>query len=242
MTITDSKITGRLLKPDTSVPLTSLSSQQDFKAYYPPSVKLVSSSSSRIFAFIGLAFSLSFGLFCTIIGIYIAASKVNAYSVVLPPSWPGGYPIYNVVPEMVAILPNSAQHPIPAVLVRFALTQLNTICTEAIGFIHAVTQRSTLATHSVKATKREENALRFNTNLRLFTAPPSSDIGFFHPNAAFCNALMALLLILSYASVSLAMLSFTAAVCADDEENGQNRCDNLPEDQTAQAKRANSLD
>ncbi len=99
-------------------------------------------------------------------------------------------------------------------LVRLAFTQLNTFATESLGYVHAVTQRSTVtATTPIQSfytaagknhdLGRQRFTLQFHTNLRLFSAPrvPS-----FHPNGTACNFFMGLLLILSYASVSLSVL------------------------------------
>ncbi|KAJ4499142.1 hypothetical protein C8R41DRAFT_86778 [Lentinula lateritia] len=97
-----------------------------------------------------------------------------------------------------------------------------------IGFVHGVTQRSTLATHSTQSSRgfavKRRRALQFKTNLRFFTAPSHEDIGTFHPNGTLCNAVMALLHILAYSSLSLSKLTFTAKICS--ENFGPNRCSN----------------
>ncbi|KAG0706321.1 hypothetical protein DFH29DRAFT_901827 [Suillus ampliporus] len=69
-----------------------------------------------------------------------------------------------------------------------------TLSTESTGFIHSIALRSALAS---------EHRLRFNTNLRLLTAAR----GWRNPNGALLNGIMALLLIVSYNSASLVILS-----------------------------------
>ncbi|KAG1730555.1 uncharacterized protein EDB91DRAFT_1309967 [Suillus paluster] len=74
---------------------------------------------------------------------------------------------------------------------NLALNLIVTLCTESIGFVHGISLRSALASQS---------RLTFNTNLRLLTAAH----GWRNPNGALLNGLMAVLLIISYTSVSLA--------------------------------------
>ncbi|KAG6333760.1 hypothetical protein ID866_5322, partial [Astraeus odoratus] len=79
-------------------------------------------------------------------------------------------------------------------LVSLGLNLLVATCTEATGFVHAIALRSALSA---------ERRLRFNTNLRLLTAASS----IFGPNGTLCNALMSILLIVSYSSSILVTLS-----------------------------------
>ncbi|KAL4082051.1 hypothetical protein V8B97DRAFT_157889 [Scleroderma yunnanense] len=79
-------------------------------------------------------------------------------------------------------------------LIGFGLKLPVTTCTEAMGYVHSVALRSALAS---------ERRLRFNTNLRLLDAAK----GVLNPNGTLCNFLMALLLIISYSSSILVMLS-----------------------------------
>ncbi|KAG1749040.1 uncharacterized protein EDB91DRAFT_1112168 [Suillus paluster] len=75
------------------------------------------------------------------------------------------------------------------------LNLIVTLCTESTGFVHSIALRSALAS---------ECRLRFNTNLRLLTAAR----GWSKPNGALLNGITALLLIISYNSASLVILSF----------------------------------
>jgi hypothetical protein len=70
-----------------------------------------------------------------------------------------------------------------------ALNLIVTLCTEAIGVIHGISLRSALAS---------ESRLHFNTNLRLLTAAR----GLYNSNGALLNGILAVLLIISYSSVS----------------------------------------
>ncbi|OAX40119.1 hypothetical protein K503DRAFT_799067 [Rhizopogon vinicolor AM-OR11-026] len=69
-----------------------------------------------------------------------------------------------------------------------------TLCTGSAGLVHGISLRSALAS---------ESRLRFNTNLRLLTAAH----GWRNPNGILLNGVMAVLLIISYTSASLVMLS-----------------------------------
>ncbi|KAG0696723.1 hypothetical protein DFH29DRAFT_1004319 [Suillus ampliporus] len=72
------------------------------------------------------------------------------------------------------------------------LNLIVTLCTESIGFVHSISLRSALAS---------ESRLRLNTNLRLLTAAR----GWGNPNGILLNGIMAILLIISYASSSFAV-------------------------------------
>ncbi|KIJ52963.1 hypothetical protein M422DRAFT_775997 [Sphaerobolus stellatus SS14] len=211
--------------------------EQSLRRPGSPSIDANFNQTSRISAFVGLGVSILFGLFCFVSGIAIVASKIDPYPIILPSSWPGGYPTENILPVMAAIFPDAGHRVILPELIRFAFTTMNTICTDAIGFVHATTQRSTLALTTVSPVAyktsigREKTALHFNTNLRFFTVPKSRDIGFFHPNGSFLNLVMALLLILSYAAVSLSVLQFTAVVSTYPEDGSRPiDCDNTVTD------------
>ncbi|KAG1739861.1 uncharacterized protein EDB91DRAFT_1053706 [Suillus paluster] len=69
-----------------------------------------------------------------------------------------------------------------------------TLCTESIGFMHGISLRSALAS---------ESRLRFNSNLRLLTAAR----GWSNPNGSLLNGIMAVLLIISYNSASLVIIT-----------------------------------
>ncbi|KAH7917402.1 hypothetical protein BV22DRAFT_1135438 [Leucogyrophana mollusca] len=70
---------------------------------------------------------------------------------------------------------------------KLALNLAVTLCTESIGFVHSVALRSALAF---------ESRLLFNTNIRLLTAARSRPWS--NPNGTLMNAVMAILLVLSY--------------------------------------------
>ncbi|KAG1811126.1 uncharacterized protein BJ212DRAFT_1483797 [Suillus subaureus] len=74
-------------------------------------------------------------------------------------------------------------------ILALALDLIVTLCTESIGFVHGISLRSALAS---------ESRLHFNTNLRLLTAAR----GWYNPNGALLNVILAVLLIISYSSVS----------------------------------------
>lgn len=75
-------------------------------------------------------------------------------------------------------------------MVALMLNLIVTICTQSTGFVHGISLRSALAS---------ESRLRFNSNLRLLTAAR----GWRNPNGMLFNFIMAVLLIISYSSVSL---------------------------------------
>ncbi|OAX31802.1 hypothetical protein K503DRAFT_48760 [Rhizopogon vinicolor AM-OR11-026] len=87
-------------------------------------------------------------------------------------------------------LNSNLQHEILALVLNLIVT----LCTESTGLVHGISLRSTLAS---------ESRLRFNTNLRLLTAAR----GWRNPNGLLLNGIMAVLLILSYTSASLVVLS-----------------------------------
>ncbi|KAG1726002.1 uncharacterized protein EDB91DRAFT_1061907 [Suillus paluster] len=79
-------------------------------------------------------------------------------------------------------------------MLSLTLSFIVTLCTESIGLMHNISLRSALAS---------ESRLIFSTNLRLMTAAH----GWCNPNGVLLNGLMAVLLIISYASASLAQES-----------------------------------
>lgn len=74
------------------------------------------------------------------------------------------------------------------------LNLIVTICTESTGFVHSLSLRSALAS---------ESRLRFNSNLRLLTAAR----GWRNPNGSLLNSVMALLLVISYSSALLVIIT-----------------------------------
>ncbi|KAG1748676.1 hypothetical protein EDB19DRAFT_218858 [Suillus lakei] len=79
------------------------------------------------------------------------------------------------------------------------LNLIVTLCTESTGFVHGISLRFALAS---------ESRLRFNSNLRLLTAAR----GWSNPNGALLSGIMAVLLIISYSSASLIVLSSDAVI------------------------------
>ncbi|KAJ3908164.1 hypothetical protein F5879DRAFT_398589 [Lentinula edodes] len=226
---TNSKLCEQILHPTKSIRLHRLPSRRSLiSPRSPRDPPADCSGTTRTINLICLAISAIIGLACVASGIYIAAAKRDIYNVVLPPTWPGGPPTYNVIPGMVALFPDASHQLVLPELLRLAFTVVYTFCDESIGLVHGVTQRSTLATHSTQLSRgfavKRRRALQFNTNLRFFTAPTHEDIGTFHPNGTLCNAVMALLHILAYSSLSLSKLTFTAKICS--ENLGPNRCSN----------------
>lgn len=90
----------------------------------------------------------------------------------------------------------SAQHnTVGTELLSLALNLIVTACTESIGFVHAKSLQYALAS---------ESRLHFNTNLRLVTAVRRKR--WTSPNGVIFNAIMAMLLIISYVSSSIVFI------------------------------------
>lgn len=93
----------------------------------------------------------------------------------------------------------------------FIIIFLTTCATGAIGYVHSVTQKSSLAIGrlhpNLVIAPVTSCALRFNTNFRFFKIPQRNTISFFHPNNIACNSIMASLLTVSYASASLCIVT-----------------------------------
>jgi hypothetical protein len=79
-----------------------------------------------------------------------------------------------------------------------------TACTESIGFVHSIALKSALAA---------ESRLHSNTNLRLLTAARGNP--WTNPNGTLFNAIMAVLLIVSYVSSTLVFIPFQSEVVED---------------------------
>ncbi|KZP25056.1 hypothetical protein FIBSPDRAFT_929599 [Athelia psychrophila] len=90
-------------------------------------------------------------------------------------------------------------HTITVSTISLTFSIIATIFTEIIGFVHSTALRSALIA---------EGRLDFNTNTRLFTAAK----GWASPNGWLLNALMALLLVMSYASSALVVMRFQMGV------------------------------
>lgn len=176
-----------------------------------------SEQQSRRLAFAGLGYALFFGLCCFVSGVIIAAQRSDIDHGAFPSGMLEHTSAHDILPGAIAIY---FKHRIVPEILRLVLTQLNTFATEAIGYVHCATQKSILATAKLSPNPNKpelwmiqevgQSTLQFNTNLRLFTAPRSVEIPFLHSNNTFFNFIMAFLLILSYAAVSLSFVDLSA--------------------------------
>ncbi|KAH7909421.1 hypothetical protein BJ138DRAFT_1114999 [Hygrophoropsis aurantiaca] len=135
------------------------------------------SSKLRRIVVVGVAISIIFGIACLVTGIAISL-----------------LPHKTVMHSGIVALPvgRGWSHE----LLPLLLTLCVAMCTESIGFMHSVALRSALAS---------ESRLRFNTNLRLLNVARTRS--WMNPNGLLCNATMSILLILSYTSSLLSMIS-----------------------------------
>lgn len=131
------------------------------------------SNLSRKIGLVGVGVAALFGWVCIFEGFMIFVSK-------------------NTISSGVVVI--SLQNSWEKELLCLGLNLMVTACTEAIGFVHGIALRSSLAS---------QRRLDFNTNLRLLSAAN----GLFNPNGTMCNIVMALLLIVSYSSSLLVALS-----------------------------------
>ncbi|KAG1861820.1 hypothetical protein DFJ58DRAFT_839639 [Suillus subalutaceus] len=146
------------------------------------------SLTGRNCALVGVACSGIFSCSC-IVGSIVILAKHGIYGVAVP----------NLINLETATLlqSQSSRLFLQREILTLALDLIVTLCTESIGFVHGISLRSALAS---------ESRLRFNTNLRLLTAASR----WYNPNGALLNGISAVLLIISYSSVSL-------VVCLDDQ-------------------------
>ncbi|KAG2075501.1 hypothetical protein BDR04DRAFT_1228786 [Suillus decipiens] len=131
------------------------------------------SLTTRRYALVGVACSIIFSCSCIVAGIVTLANKGV---------W--GVTVFNLDYQ------DAAQLRLRVEIFILTLNLIVALCTESTGFVHGISLRSALAS---------ESRLRFNTNLRLLTAAR----GWFNPNGALLNGISAVLLIISYSSVSL---------------------------------------
>ncbi|KZP31885.1 hypothetical protein FIBSPDRAFT_1037064 [Athelia psychrophila] len=129
---------------------------------------------SQVLAALGLSLAVITGVACLVGGFY-ANTHTTQNSSPAPPTYNIGWSIKD--------------HSIEREIVTLTITIVVAICTEAVGFVHSVSLRSTLAT---------EGRLEFTTNLRLFTAA-NWNFG----NSKIMNTLMAVLLVVLYAASSM---------------------------------------
>ncbi|KAG1879110.1 hypothetical protein F4604DRAFT_1679548 [Suillus subluteus] len=145
---------------------------------------------TRRYALIGVAYASIFSCSCIVAGIFTITNH-GVYGAAVP----------NLVsPE------EDARVSLQGEILTLALNLIVTLCTEAIGFVHAISLRSALAS---------ESRLRFNTNLRLLTAAR----GWYSPNGVLLNGISAVLLIISYSSASL-VVCFDYQIMSQTYEEG----------------------
>jgi hypothetical protein len=138
------------------------------------------SLTSRRNALVGVACSIIFGCICIIAGIVALANHGVMGA---------------AVPKMVIFnSKNDVQLSRQEEIMALTLNIIVTLCTESIGLVHGIALRSALSS---------ESRLHFNTNLRLLTAAR----GWYNPNGVLLNGISAVLLIISYSSASLVVIS-----------------------------------
>ncbi|KAF7974732.1 hypothetical protein HWV62_11407 [Athelia sp. TMB] len=150
-----------------------LAQKPDGSAYRPP-LDFDRDHGSRALAVFGLILSIIAGVACIVGGFYTSLKATHN-----PDPAPS---TYNIGWTM-------SNHSIERELIGLVVNILVAICTEAIGFVHCVALRSTLAI---------EGRLTFTTNLRLLTAARGN-----FGNGTVMNVIMAVLLVASYASSSM---------------------------------------
>ncbi|KAH7931384.1 hypothetical protein BV22DRAFT_1124301 [Leucogyrophana mollusca] len=102
----------------------------------------------------------------------------------------------NMLPGVVTVAMNGTVAP---EILSLVLAGVIVLCVEAVGYVHSVTLRAALAS---------ESRLRFNTNLRLLTAAHRNP--WTNPNGTLFNAIMGILVTISYASVAVVFLHYTS--------------------------------
>ncbi|KZP23086.1 hypothetical protein FIBSPDRAFT_1016078 [Athelia psychrophila] len=128
-----------------------------------------------------LGASMAFAVLCIIAGAVLSTSTHSVGD---------SGTVHSIIP---ILSPSSSTIKISMISLVFSI--IATIFTEIIGFAHSTSLRSILI---------DEGRLHFNTNARLFTA--SKKGGWANPNGRLMNALMALLLVMSYASSELVVM------------------------------------
>jgi hypothetical protein len=161
----------------------------------------------------GICISTLFSIVIICCGISLAYYRHTIDEVALPSSWRNGPfgAATAVFVGVIAILPTAT--PSNTEVLSLALTLVVTICTESIGFVHSMTLKSALI---------HESRLHCNTNLRLFTAARGTH--WTNPNGTLLNAVMAILLIVSYVSSSLVFIPFHARAVHHSLEAWWNTC------------------
>jgi hypothetical protein len=161
---------------------------------------------SGLVALGGVCASVLFSIICISCGIYVAHYSGTIDDVALPSSWrhTSVHPDPVVYTGIVAILhtESSTKTEILSLSMNLAVTA----CTESIGFVHSIALKSALAA---------ESRLQSNTNLRLLTAARGNP--WINPNGTLFNAIMAVLLIVSYVSSTLVFIPFQSEVVEDSQ-------------------------
>jgi hypothetical protein len=149
----------------------------------------------------GVCASVLFSIICISCGIYLALYRGGIIDVAMPPSARNTsvHPVNSVYTGFVATLHTTSS--VGTEILSLSLNLAVTASTESIGFVHSVALKCALAA---------ESRLDSNTNLRLLTAArgkPWTD-----PNSAVFNAIMAVLLIVSYSSSALVFIPSQSVV------------------------------
>jgi hypothetical protein len=159
---------------------------------------------SGLVALGGVCASMVFSIICISCGIYVAFHNGTIDDVALPPSWrhTSFHPSPTVYTGVIATLHTGSS--VKTEFLSFSMNLAVTACTEAIGFMHSITLKSALSA---------ESRLHSNTNLRLLTAARENP--WTNPNGTLFNAIMAVLLIVSYVSSTLVFIPFQSDVVED---------------------------
>jgi len=172
---------------DERFPLKEIASEQSTRNLLPP-VDIHSSTKMQcLFAiFFGIASSLA----CVICGIafYYAAKNEWCTNYGEDPSNPPSTTQYFCSGFVVYHIPKGVSGEAISFVVNMVLTQ----CLEGLAYVHSISLRWALL---------QENRLKFNTNIRLFTSSRHSQ-----SNSWYANAVSAAFLILCYAATSVLFL------------------------------------
>ncbi|KIM76079.1 hypothetical protein PILCRDRAFT_826736 [Piloderma croceum F 1598] len=161
-------------------------------------------ASSGLVALGGVCASVVFSIICISCGIYVALHSGTIDDVALPPSWRNTsfHPDPTVYTGFIATLHTTSS--VKTEILSLSVNLAVMACTESIGFVHSIALKSALAA---------ESRLDSNTNLRLLTATRGNLL--INPNGALFNAIMAILLIVSYVSSTLVFIPFQSRVVED---------------------------
>jgi hypothetical protein len=155
----------------------------------------------------GVCASILFSIICISCGIYLTHYRCDIIDVAFPMSQrnASAHPDQFVFTGLIAILHTTSS--LKTEILSLSLNLAVTACTESIGFVHSVALKSALAA---------ESRLHSNTNLRLLTAARGKPWS--NPNGTVFNAIMAVLLIVSYGSSALVFIPFQSLVVVNSRE------------------------